>query len=90
MSESHRTHRLRFERPGDYRIVVQGTLDQSRREMVANMKISRGSEEDGSPETVLVGRLLDQTELNGVLNSLYELHIPILSVEFLKDRQGGK
>jgi hypothetical protein len=31
--------------------------------------------------TTLVGRLRDQAELSGVLNSLYDLHQPILKVE---------
>ncbi len=31
----------------------------------------------------LVGRLKDQAALAGVLNTLYELHIPILAVEKL-------
>jgi hypothetical protein len=37
--------------------------------------------------TTLAGRLIDQAELSGVLNTLYELHLPILSVEYLKNDQ---
>ena len=33
--------------------------------------------------TTLTGRLRDQAELTGLLNSLYDLHLPILSVENL-------
>jgi hypothetical protein len=40
---------------------------------------TRGS--DGQPETILVGRLADQAALSGILNSLYELHMPVLSAE---------
>jgi hypothetical protein len=29
----------------------------------------------------LVGRLADQAALSGVLNSLYELHLPVLSAD---------
>jgi hypothetical protein len=32
-------------------------------------------------ETTLIGRLRDQAELLGVLNSLYGLHLSILKVE---------
>ena len=35
-------------------------------------------------QTVLVGRLRDQAALSGVLNILYELHLPVLSVECLE------
>jgi hypothetical protein len=31
----------------------------------------------------LIGHLRDQAQLSGVLNSLYELHLPILSVKWL-------
>jgi LuxR family maltose regulon positive regulatory protein len=34
-----------------------------------------------APVTALVGRLRDQAELSGVLNSLYDLHLSILKVE---------
>jgi hypothetical protein len=35
----------------------------------------------------LVGRLKDQAELSGVLNTLYEMHLPLLSVEILSDEE---
>jgi hypothetical protein len=35
------------------------------------------------PETILIGRLVDQASLTGILNSLYELHLPVLSAECL-------
>ena len=35
----------------------------------------------GSPHTTLFGPLRDQAQLNGVLETLYSLHLPILSVE---------
>ncbi len=40
-----------------------------------------GGTED--PQTVLVGRLADQSSLSGVLNTLYDLHLPVLSAECL-------
>jgi hypothetical protein len=39
--------------------------------------------------TTLVGRVRDQAELTGLLNSLYELHLPILTVENINDKNGG-
>jgi hypothetical protein len=35
--------------------------------------------------TTLEGRVRDQAELTGVINSLYELHLPILSVQNLTE-----
>jgi hypothetical protein len=36
------------------------------------------------PVTVLEGELLDQAALVGVLNSLYGMHLPVLSVQCLR------
>jgi len=36
---------------------------------------------DQKSVAILTGRLRDQAELSGVLNSLYGLHLPILKVE---------
>jgi hypothetical protein len=49
------------------------------------MAITAENNARGSPVTILVGHLTDQAALVGVLNSLYELHLPILKVEILPD-----
>jgi hypothetical protein len=51
------------------------------------MTITTARKGDKGEVTTLVGRLRDQAELSGVLNTLYELHLPILSVECLKDEE---
>jgi len=71
--------------PATYRIKVQGYLDESRSEFLGGMTITTACEEDEGVVTTLVGQLRDQAELSGVLNTLYELHLPILSVKCLKD-----
>jgi hypothetical protein len=68
-----------------YRIKVQGYLDESRSDFLSGMTITTASQGDQGVVTTLVGRLRDQAELSGVLNTLYELHLPILSVECLRD-----
>jgi hypothetical protein len=37
-----------------------------------------------TPNTVLSGWLPDQAALLGVLNTLYSLHFPLLSVEYIE------
>ena len=72
--------------PSTYRIKVQGYLDESRSDFLGGMTITTSSQGDEGVMTTLVGRLRDQAELSGVLNTLYELHhLPILLVECLKD-----
>jgi hypothetical protein len=52
------------------------------------MQITETHGSDGQEETVLVGRLHDQAALAGILNSLYELHLPVLSAECLDSGDG--
>jgi hypothetical protein len=47
------------------------------------MVIRPSSDDQGSPATTLEGEINDQSALAGVLNTLYELHLPVLSVEHL-------
>ena len=37
-----------------------------------------------SPVTTLLGELSDQAALAGVINTLYELHLPLLTVKRLR------
>jgi hypothetical protein len=69
--------------PATYRITVQGCLDDSWVDHLAGLSIKVGSQGDHAPVTTLAGRVMDQAELLGVLNGLYELHLPLLSVELL-------
>lgn len=41
------------------------------------------AQNDGKVESVLEGRLLDQAALAGILNTLYDLHLPVMSVDCL-------
>jgi hypothetical protein len=71
--------------PATYRIEVQGHLDESWSDRLAGMRITTRKRSDQTTVTTLVGRLRDQAELSGVLNSLYELHLSILKVEVVGD-----
>ena len=74
-----------FDRPGNYRIRVHGFLDESWSERLGGMYITTNKREDRKTVTILVGHLQDQAELAGILNSLYELHLTLLSVEYLDE-----
>jgi hypothetical protein len=67
--------------PAIYRIRVQGRLDARMSDRIGGMQITEVRVADKGPETILVGRLVDQASLTGILNSLYELHLPVLSAE---------
>jgi hypothetical protein len=72
-----------FDRPGKYRIRVQGFLDKRWSERLGGMSITTSNEGDQRPLTTLIGLMVDQAALAGVLKTLYELHLTLLSVESL-------
>lgn len=78
---------LAFDGPASYRIVVQGTLDENWSERFAGMTVSVVRTAAGSSRTELTGPLLDQAALQGVLETLYGLHMAILNVEKIDDPQ---
>lgn len=71
--------------PATYRIEVEGHLAESWSDQLAGMRINTRSRSDQTAMTTLVGRLRDQAELLGVLNSLYGRHLSILRVEVVND-----
>ena len=73
--------RLEFDLPATYRIRVKGSLDESWSDRLGGMAIQVTGEGEGAPETTLVGRLADQAALCGVIEALYNLHLPLLLVE---------
>ena len=66
--------------PASYRIEVEGSLDEQWSGRLGGMQIDTASRADQKPVTTLTGTVRDQAALMGVLNSLYQLHMTILSV----------
>lgn len=73
-----------FDRPGIYRICVQGFLHESWSERLSGMRIRTENQSDKGPVTTLVGSVPDQAALFGVVKALYDLHLTLLSVEMLE------
>ena len=69
--------------PAIYRIRVRGRLGADLSDRLEGMRIENLARNDGKAESVLEGRLLDQAALSGVLNKLYELHLPVMAVDCL-------
>jgi hypothetical protein len=79
---------IHFDGPATYQISVQGRIDPDWSDRLGGMTLSLIEEEVSPPVTTLEGKLSDQAALLGVLNSLYELHLPILSVLCLSSPPG--
>ncbi len=87
MPQSRSGKGLKLETPATYRIRVQGRLDETWADRLGGMAITSTTTKEEPPVTLLVGHLIDQAALSGVLNTLYELHVPLLSVENLDEER---
>ena len=75
-----------FDSPAIYKICVEGQINSAWSDRLGGMSISLTKSRNKPPVTTLEGELSDQAALTGVLNSLYELHLPVLTVERLESR----
>lgn len=79
-------NKYEFSAPGYYRIEVQGHLSQDWFDRFGAMQVEALSPQAGDDVTVLQGRVIDQAQLSGILNTLYELHMSLLAVKYLGDK----
>ena len=85
MNQFHDIKDIEFGGPATYHIVVKGELGDEWSDRLAGMTITVAESASGPSHTTLVGPLRDQAQLNGVLETLYDLHLPILRVEEVGD-----
>ena len=74
-----------FDRPANYQINVLGFIEPAMSDLLGGLTISQPTAEADCPVTTLSGELSDQSALVGVLNTIYELHLPLLLVKCLDD-----
>ena len=72
-----------FDRPATYRIDVQGRIPARWCDRLEGMVITESPADAESTVTTLLGELADQAALEGVLDTLFALHLPVVSVERL-------
>jgi hypothetical protein len=72
---------IRHDEPAIYRICLNGVLDASWTDMLADMTLASEPAENQRFVTTLKGRVADQAALMGVLNLVYDLGLTLLSVE---------
>ena len=83
MSQPQGKKQYPFDKPGTYRIHLLGHLNENWADRLGGMRVEESSRGVQGPNTTLIGRLRDQAELIGVVNTLYELHLTLRSVEYL-------
>lgn len=73
--------RVKLGSPGFYRILVSGQVADQFKDRLHGMNIVASSQNTGALTTTIQGRVTDQAQLQGILTTLYDMHLPILSVE---------
>jgi len=67
-----------------YRIRIHGEVETHLSDRLGGVQINRHYQDDGSIITSLEGQLVDQAALFGVLVALYNMRLPLISVECLE------
>ena len=73
--------KITLDQPGAYRICVQGSLSEKWAGYFEEMSITRIVDAEGNTQTILIGELPDQGAVQGVLQKLYNLGLPLISAE---------
>ncbi|MGW8226852.1 MAG: hypothetical protein ACWGOY_14010, partial [Anaerolineales bacterium] len=81
--QSQEVVKLTVDKPATYCIQVVGYLDQSWSNRLGGMTITVSSRAGKEKVSTLTGAMIDQAALFGVLKALYDMHLPLLSVECL-------
>jgi hypothetical protein len=64
-------------------------MDKTIVKRLGDMRITGQRGQAKTMVTTLTGRVRDQAELLGILNSLYDMHFSILLIKRLSDRTSG-
>jgi hypothetical protein len=81
----HNIEDFTFSKPAVYQIKVQGELDRRWSSRLGDMQIKVIKSQGSKTVSELVGSVTDQAALSGILNSLNDLRLVILSVKILKE-----
>lgn len=71
-----------------YRITVLGYVGDDWSDFVGGMTVTKTLDEERRPVTTLIGEMVDQAMLLGVLNYLYDLCLPLVQVQWLDQDEG--
>jgi hypothetical protein len=78
---------LNLATPATYRIRVQGHIGSDWDDRFGGMTLKCETTAENLKTTILMGHLPDQAALSGVLNTIYDLHLPLLKVECIDESE---
>ena len=76
-------HCLGLDSPAHYRICTQGRFAPDWLDMLSGVWVIDAQASDSGGVTILIGEVVDQAALVGVLEQIYSLGFPLVSVEHL-------
>lgn len=79
-----------FDLPGCYQIRIVGHLKANSSLLQSDMAIAVNQMEDQQLVTTLIGEVRDQAALLGMLNALYDMGCPLMTVERLGSLPAAK
>jgi hypothetical protein len=77
----HRAKSLSLDQTASYRILVQGQVGEEWSDWFDGLAISVDKRTGGPSVTTLAGTVVDQAALQGLLTRLYNLGLPLISVQ---------
>jgi len=69
-----------FSGKGTTQIVIRGHLDAQSSYWFEGLTLTTDFDEGGAPITTLAGRFVDQAALHGVLATIRDMNLPLISV----------
>ena len=75
---------LKFSGPARYRLVIKGNIPQDKLDHFGGFEMHVVGDSPATYKTELIGEILDQAGLAGILNTIYSFQLPLLEVEYLK------
>jgi len=73
--------KLTLDSPARYEIRIQGALDESWKEYFSVVTMEVQNRPDEPPLTIAICEFIDQAALTGALSYVYNMGLPLLSVE---------
>lgn len=88
LNTSQTDRELSLDQPARYCIRVVGYLDKNWSDRLGGLTITSAPHSGRKDITTLSGVVIDQAALFGVLKALYDMRLPLLSVECLGTTKG--
>ena len=80
MTQQNNINGINFTQEAIYKIVILGTFNRHLAEELWGLQVSSITDTGKKVITTLIGIVNDQSKLNGILTTFYEMHLTIISV----------